>query len=60
MPVRHKATLNPSSSADFAGLKNVDCLGQLAGSQGTAAEPAQDAPGLELLIGAFPRAHSRA
>ena len=41
------------SSGDLAGLKDVDGLGQLPGLPGTAAELAQDAPGLELGVGAF-------
>jgi hypothetical protein len=41
------------SSFHFAGLKEVDGLGKLPGAPGTAAELAQDAPGLELGIGTF-------
>jgi hypothetical protein len=41
------------SSSDLAGLKDVDGLGQLAGPPWAAAEFAQDAPGLELGVGAF-------
>jgi hypothetical protein len=36
------------SSAGLAGLKDVDGFGELPGAPGTAAEFAQDAPGLEL------------
>jgi len=32
------------SSSDFAGLKDVDGLGELSGAPGAAAELAQDAP----------------
>src|SRR5512135_1093684 len=49
-------TTEPFSSSDFPGLKNVDRLGQLTGAPGAAAELAQDAPGLELGVGAFARA----
>ena len=49
------AFTEPFSSSDFAGLKNVDGLGQLPGAPGTAAELAQDAPGFELGIGALAR-----
>jgi len=41
------------SSPGFAGLKDVDGLGELPGTPGAAAELAQDAPGLELGISAF-------
>jgi hypothetical protein len=41
------------SSSDLAGLKDVDGFGQLPGLPGAAAEFAQDAPGLELGVGAF-------
>jgi hypothetical protein len=41
------------SSCDFAGLKNVDGFGELPGAPRAAAEFAQDAPGLELGVGAF-------
>ena len=44
------------SSSDLAGLKDVDGFGQLPGLPGAAAEFAQDAPGLELCVGAFARA----
>jgi hypothetical protein len=44
------------SSSDLTGLKDVDGLGQLPGAPGAAAEFAQDAPGLELGVGAFTRA----
>jgi NhaP-type Na+/H+ or K+/H+ antiporter len=43
----------PFSSSVLAGLKDVDGLGQLPGAPGAAAELAQDAPGLELGVGAF-------
>ena len=46
----------PFSSCDLAGLKDVDGLGELPGFPGAAAEFAQDAPGLELGVGAFTRA----
>jgi hypothetical protein len=46
----------PFSSCDFPGLKDVDGFGQLPGFPGAAAEFAQDAPGLELRVGAFTRA----
>ena len=45
----------PFSSSDFAGLKDVDGFGELPGAPGAAAEFAQDAPGLELGVGAFTR-----
>ena len=38
----------PFSSSDFAGLEDVDGLGDLAGLPGAAAELAQDVPALEL------------
>src|SRR6266487_2245948 len=41
------------SSSGLAGLKDVDGLGQLPGAPGAAAELAQEAPGLELGVGAF-------
>ena len=40
--------IEPFSSSDFPGLKNVDRLGQLTGAPGAPAELAQDAPGLVL------------
>jgi hypothetical protein len=40
------------SSSNFAGLKDLDRLGELTCAQG-AAELAQDAPGFELGVGAF-------
>jgi hypothetical protein len=43
----------PFSSSKLAGLKDVDGLDQLSGLPGAAAEFAQDAPGLELGVGAF-------
>jgi hypothetical protein len=43
----------PFSSSDFAGLKDVDSLGQLPGAPRAAAKLTQDAPGLELGIGSF-------
>ena len=43
-------------SCDFSGLKDVDGFGRLGGSAWAAAELAQDAPGLELGVGAFARA----
>jgi hypothetical protein len=43
----------PFSSSDLAGLKHVDGFSQLPGLPGGAAEFAQDAPGLELGVGAF-------
>jgi hypothetical protein len=48
-----RATGGAISSFDLAGLKDVDGFGELAGTPGAAAEFAQDAPGLELGIGAF-------
>jgi hypothetical protein len=39
------------SSSDFAGLKDVNGLGELPGAPRTAAELAQDALGLELGVG---------
>jgi len=47
------ARIEPFSSSGFAGLKDVDGLGQLSGTPWAAAELAQDAPGFELGIGAF-------
>src|ERR1700735_3009917 len=41
------------SSGDLEGLEDVDGFGDLAGVPGAAAEFAQDAPGLELGVGAF-------
>jgi hypothetical protein len=41
------------SSSDLGGLQDVDGLGQLPGLPRAAAEPVQDAPGLELGVGAF-------
>ena len=49
-----QALNEPFSSLDLAGLKDVDGLGQLPGAPGAAAEFTQDAPGLELGVGAFP------
>ena len=43
------------AQVDFAGLKGVDGLGQLAGAPGAAAELTHNAPGLELSVGAFTR-----
>jgi hypothetical protein len=40
-------------SCDLAGLKDVDGLGQLPGLPRAAAQLAQDAPGLELGVGAL-------
>jgi hypothetical protein len=37
-------TTEPFSSSDFAGLKDVDRLGQLPGAPGAAAELAEDVP----------------
>ena len=52
MPTTPEAGLSePFSSSDFAGLKDVDGLGELPGAPGTAAELAQDAPGFELGVG---------
>jgi hypothetical protein len=45
----------PFSSLDLADLKDVNGLGQLPGPPGAAAEFTQDAAGLELGVGAFPR-----
>ena len=50
----HHGYTEPFSSLDLAGLKDVDGLGQLPGLPGAAAEFTQDAPGLELGVGAFP------
>jgi len=47
------AANEPFSSSDFAGLEDVDGLGELPGAPWAAAEFAQDAPGLELGIGPF-------
>src|SRR5579859_6481535 len=41
------------SSCDLTGLKDVDGFGELPGTPGAAAEFAQDAPGLELGVGAL-------
>ena len=41
------------SACGFAGLKNVDRLGQLPGAPRAAAHLAQDAPGFELGVGPF-------
>ena len=43
------------SSRDFAGLENVDGLGDLAGAPGAAAELAEDVPDLELGVYPFSR-----
>jgi len=44
------------SSSDFARMKNLDGIGQLASPPVAAAELAQDAPGFELGVGALARA----
>src|SRR5579859_3769902 len=41
------------SSCDLTGLKDMDGFGELPGTPGAAAEFAQDAPGLELGVGAL-------
>jgi hypothetical protein len=43
-----------SSCFGFADLQNVDCLGELTGAPGAAAELTEDLPGLELGIRPFP------
>ena len=55
-PTGHCGNNEPFSSSDFAGLQDMDGFGQLACPPGAAAELAQDAPGLELGVGAFARA----
>jgi hypothetical protein len=60
MPSRHHNTISHGfpdylPSFDLAGLKDVDGFGELPGAPGTAAELAQDVPGLELGIGALAR-----
>jgi hypothetical protein len=46
----HKENIEPFSSCfGFADLQNVDCLGELTGAPGAAAELTEDLPGLEPL-----------
>ena len=52
-PACVRAFLEPFSSFDLAGLKDVDGFGELPGFPGAASEFAQDVPGLELGVGAF-------